>query len=192
MPIFCEVRVAQSLVFCVVFCCQLFLFVFLFFFFEHCIVCPSNYGFCLPFWHLQTFIIYYAKSWQHKLTKMSDNMLLTPKLYPTIVGFKTGFKWEICCSIFSFQCSVLQIIVCPFSFGHCIVYRSIYGFWLPLWYLRFTASGYPFGIFKLVLWYTINANWTNTVKIYCLGLKLYQLLCCTTTKTNIIVFLKFY
>jgi hypothetical protein len=154
MPIFCEVRVAQSLVFCVVFCCQLFLFVFLFFFFEHCIVCPSNYGFCLPFWHLQTFIIYYAKSWQYKLTKMSDNMLLTPKLYPTIVGFKTGFKWEICCSIFSFQCSVLQIIVCPFSFGHCIVYRSIYGFWLPLWYLRFTASDYPFGILDLRLMVT--------------------------------------
>ena len=27
----------------------------------------------------------------------------------------------------------------------------IYGFWLPLWYLRFTASVYPFGIFKLFL-----------------------------------------
>ena len=26
---------------------------------------------------------------------------------------------------------------------------SIYGFWLPLWYLRFTDSDYPFGIFYL-------------------------------------------
>ena len=30
----------------------------------------------------------------------------------------------------------MQIAVCPFSFGHCIVYPSIYGFWLPLWYLQ--------------------------------------------------------
>ena len=37
---------------------------------------------------------------------------------------------------------------CLFSFGHCILcHSSIYGFWLLLWYLRFTASGYPFGIF---------------------------------------------
>jgi hypothetical protein len=24
----------------------------------------------------------------------------------------------------------------PFSFGLCVVYPSIYGFWLPLWYLQ--------------------------------------------------------
>ena len=45
-------------------------------------------------------------------------------------------------------------------FDHCVVSPStIYGFWLTLWYLlslghcvvllRFTASDYPFGIFKL-------------------------------------------
>jgi len=27
--------------------------------------------------------------------------------------------------------------ICPFSFGHCVVcLSSIYGFWLPLWYLQ--------------------------------------------------------
>ena len=25
---------------------------------------------------------------------------------------------------------------CPFSFGHCVVCCSIYGFWLPFWYLQ--------------------------------------------------------
>ena len=25
---------------------------------------------------------------------------------------------------------------CPFSFGHCVVCSSIYGFWLPFWYLQ--------------------------------------------------------
>ena len=31
----------------------------------------------------------------------------------------------------------------------------IYGFWLPLWYLRFTASDYPFDILELRLLYTL-------------------------------------
>ena len=28
------------------------------------------------------------------------------------------------------------LFFCPFSFGHCVVCPSIYGFWLPLWYLQ--------------------------------------------------------
>jgi hypothetical protein len=44
------------------------------------------------------------------------------------------------------------IVVCPFPFCHCIVCpSSIYGIWLPLWYLRFTVSDYLFGIFNLFL-----------------------------------------
>ena len=32
---------------------------------------------------------------------------------------------------------VLEIVVCTFSFGHCVVCpSSIYWFWLPLWYLQ--------------------------------------------------------
>jgi hypothetical protein len=56
----------------------------------------------------------------------------------------------------------LRLLMTPLiSFCHCIVCSSlIYGFWWPLWYLfaivlsvlfRFTASDYPFGIFKLFL-----------------------------------------
>jgi len=41
---------------------------------------------------------------------------------------------------FTFMCNVLQIVFCPFVpflFGHCVVCSSsIYGFWLPLWYLQ--------------------------------------------------------
>ena len=47
--------------------------------------------------------------------------------------------WGSCCLIFSFLCSVLYFIVCPFvvfSCGHCVVCPSIYSFWLPLWYLQ--------------------------------------------------------
>ena len=37
-----------------------------------------------------------------------------------------------CYSIFSFLCSILLVIVsvCPFSFGHCVICPSNYGFWL--------------------------------------------------------------
>ena len=35
-------------------------------------------------------------------------------------------------------CFVVRCLsICPFSFGHCVVCSSsIYGFWLPLWYLQ--------------------------------------------------------
>ena len=39
------------------------------------------------------------------------------------------FSWGSCYSIFSFMCIVLKIVVCPFSFDHCVVCpSSIYGF----------------------------------------------------------------
>ena len=49
-----------------------------------------------------------------------------------------GFQ---CFSIFSFLCSALYIIICPYSFDHCIVCPSI-------------ASNYPFGTFNLSWKYT--------------------------------------
>jgi hypothetical protein len=69
--------------------------------------------------------------------------------------------------------------VCTVPFGHCDVsFSSIYGFWLPLWYLqapliyflnllaivlsvllRFTDSDCPFVIFKLFIYISLNI-WT--------------------------------
>jgi hypothetical protein len=54
-------------------------------------------------------------------------------------------------------CRSLFVLSC----GHWVVCSSsIYGFWLPLWYLRYTDSEYPFDIFKLFLHYlwTIKYN----------------------------------
>jgi hypothetical protein len=54
------------------------------------------------------------------------------------------------------------------SFDHCVVCSSsMYGFWLPLWYLftivlsvllRCMDSDYPFGIFILFILINCNAN----------------------------------
>jgi hypothetical protein len=41
-------------------------------------------------------------------------------------------------------------VLLPFFFCHCIVCPSIYGFWLPLWYLQ--ASLCPFALFLLSLY----------------------------------------
>ena len=46
-------------------------------------------------------------------------------------------------------CRLLHLSFCHFSFDHCVICPPIYGFWLPLWYLRFTDSDYPFGILDL-------------------------------------------
>ena len=91
------------------------------------------------------------------------------------------YNWDhpqfSCCSICAvciLYCGSLFVFLAC-SFSHCIVYTSIYGFWLPFWYLktflacsffflaivlsaivRFTSSYYPFGIFKLFLYTFIN------------------------------------
>ena len=60
--------------------------------------------------------------------------------------FTPGFQWGSCYSIFSFLCVCIVdrcLFFCNFSFGYCVVCSSsIYGFWLPLWYLqiRLTAE----------------------------------------------------
>jgi hypothetical protein len=55
-----------------------------------------------------------------------------------------GFQWGLCNSIFSFMCMFCRslFVLLLFSFGHCVVCSSIYGFWLPIWYLqaRLTAE----------------------------------------------------
>jgi hypothetical protein len=50
--------------------------------------------------------------------------------------------WPLCCLFFCLLAIVLSVLL---SFGHCVVCSSsIYGFWLPLWYLQtllFIVSG---------------------------------------------------
>jgi hypothetical protein len=74
--------------------------------------------------------------------------------YRSLFVLLSFFCWPLCCLSF-FD---IRILIAPLvSFSHCVVCSSsIYGFWLPLWYLlvivlsvllRYTDSVCPFGIF---------------------------------------------
>ena len=54
---------------------------------------------------------------------------------PEHVSSLPVFLWGSLCSMWVFLCIVMYIIVCPLSYGHCIV-------------CPFIDSDYPFGIFK--------------------------------------------
>ena len=59
-----------------------------------------------------------------------------------------GFKWGSCCSIYSFLCSILYIIVCPYV-NICLLATALSVL------LRFTTSEYLFGILKLYFIHTL-------------------------------------
>ena len=102
--------------------------------FGHCVFCPSLCGFWLPLWYLLAIV--------YSVLRFTDS------------DYPFGIFWLLC--ILSFA---LRILITPLvSFGYCVLCPSLYGFWLPLWYLlvivyfvlRFTDSDYPFGIFWLL------------------------------------------
>jgi hypothetical protein len=64
---------------------------------------------------------------------------------------------SVLCVCFVERC----ISLCPFSFDHCVVCAaSIYGFWLPLWYLQTILTIYR----KLVSWFFfISKEWISNV-----------------------------
>jgi hypothetical protein len=99
-------------------------------YFGHCIVCPLNYGFCLPLWYILTNVL-------------SVLWIMAPD-YPF------GICWPLYCLSFALRLLITLLIY----FGHCIVCPLNYDFWLPLWYiltnvlsvLWIMAPYYPFGI----------------------------------------------
>ena len=104
--------------------------------FGHCVVSSSSiYIFWLPLWYLLAIVL-------------SVLLRYTESDYPF------GILWPLCCQFF-FDIRIL--ITSLVSFGHYVVSSSsIYGFWLPLWYLlaivlsvliRYRDSDYSFGIF---------------------------------------------
>ena len=99
--------------------------------FGHCIVCPSVYGLWLPLWYLLT--------------------IASSVLPFTACDYYFGIFWPLHCLPFHLRLVITSLV----SFDHCILCPSIYGLWLPLWYLLtivlsvlpFTTCDYHFGIF---------------------------------------------
>jgi hypothetical protein len=63
---------------------------------------------------------------------------LTSVLYKKICIYSQTCGVRVTRSLVLCLCFVDRCLsFCPFSFGHCVVcFSSIYGFWLPLWYLQ--------------------------------------------------------
>jgi len=74
-------------------------------------------------------LLYYLFVYRHTLyDEHVPEHLSSP---PVFIGVR---GW--CYSVFSFIC-MFCLSFCLFSFGHCVFcISSIYGFWLPFWYLQ--------------------------------------------------------
>ena len=91
----------------------------------------SIYGFWLPLWYLVAIVL-------SVLLRYTDS------------DYSFRILWPLCCLSYDIRILITPLI----SYGHCVVCPSIYGFWLPLWYLVaivlsvlwFTDSDYTFGI----------------------------------------------
>jgi hypothetical protein len=62
-----------------------------------------------------------------KLLTLPEHLSSPPVLSVICVVWSLDFCIMFCTLLLAF---------CHFTFGHCIIYPSIYGFWLPLWYLH--------------------------------------------------------
>ena len=126
----CGICVAQSFIFCVVGCRSLF--DLCPFSFGHCIICPSIYGLWLPLWYLQNFINTIIPWSTTKACIMSTYDLhwisAFESLFVKYVGGKLLPVFSGVPFTRSLTCNVCRSF-CPFSFGHCVVCVSIYGFW---------------------------------------------------------------
>ena len=117
--------------------------------FGHCIDCPSIYGFWWPRWYLLAIV-------------------LTVLLF-TASDDHVGIFWPL------HWLSYLRLLITTLvSFGHCIDCPSIYGFWLPRWYilaivltvLLFTASDDHVGIFWPLHWLSFYLRLLMTTLVY--------------------------
>ena len=81
------------------------------------------------------FLVFSSFTTYHRVPLVEQELLTLPEhLSSPPVSDEvrvTGFL--VLCVCFVDRCSSF----CTFSFGHCVVcFSSIYGFWLPLWYLQ--------------------------------------------------------
>jgi hypothetical protein len=119
--------------------------------FDHFIICPSIYRLWLPLWYLLDHCIICPSIYGLWLPLCYLLTITLPVLSFTACDYLVGFFWPLHCLSFHLRLVIITLV----SFGHCIVCPSVYGLWLPLWYLLtivlsvlpFTACDYHFDIF---------------------------------------------
>ena len=78
-------------------------------------------------------MVYVAQKYMTGATSGAGTATLTEHLSsPPVFGGVHVTQYLVLCGMFVDRC----LSFCSFSFGHCVVCRSIYGFSLPLWYLQ--------------------------------------------------------
>jgi hypothetical protein len=83
----------------------------------------------------------------------------TPELPPVFSGVR------VTRSLVLYVCFVDRCLsFCTFSFGHCVVYSLMCGFWLPLWYLQ-TLLAWSHHYMEMRFW---SINLLNPVTLYAL------------------------
>jgi hypothetical protein len=167
---------AQTLVFCVLFCKSLFVIVFLFF----CQLYWLSFYFgilwslyWLFFLDLQLLIASLV-SYGHCIVCSSIYSYWLPLWYLMVIVLAVLLRFTATDCLFGILWSLywlfffdLQLLIAPLvSYGHCIgCFSSIYSYWLPLWYLmvivlavllRFTATDCLFGILWSLYWLSLD------------------------------------
>jgi hypothetical protein len=123
----------------------------------HCFVCHSSiYGFWLPLWYLVAIVLFFLCQF-------------------TVSDYTCGILWPLdCLSFVNLRFLITPVVSC----SNCIVcHSSVYGFWLPLWYLvaialsvirQFTVSDYLFGIlWPLYCLSFVNLRFLTTSVVSC-------------------------
>ena len=144
---FSGVRVARSLVFCVIFCRSLFVL----FLFVHWVVCPLIYGSWLQFCPLSCLsfdlrILITILSIEFSVLWFTDpdynfvHWVVCPLIYGSWLQFCPlsclSFDLRILITILSIELSVLWFTDPDYNFVHWVVCPLIYGSWLQFCYLQ--------------------------------------------------------
>jgi len=159
-PALSGIRVARYLVFYAMYVLQIDVCPFVLFPFGHCVVCPLIYAFWLPiYWPLWNIcvtndhgyvplVVITSRTSPHSrfvtvcVTILTRWVPLEEQELPTLPEHLSSppvFSGvRVTRSLVLYVCFVDRCLpFCTLSFGHCVVCSSsIYGLWLPLWYLQ--------------------------------------------------------
>jgi hypothetical protein len=110
-------------------------------------------------WH----IIWFIASIKRRLAHVEQGLLTFPEhtsLPPVLSGVRVARSLIFCVD----HC----LSVCSYSFDHCIVYPSMYCFWLSLWYLNNFITGIRILIGRLLYYirqFAGNSSWFDDWKL---------------------------